>query len=176
MGNPAPAGARVVVLDATLASLPIAEADLGLPWNWRVGPAARAVTDDSYAALGFTPTGRGLVPFAPVHVDQPWRTARNPGDLTIRWSRRSRALVADAWEQVEVPLAEDLESYDVQILDGMTVKRTLTSSTTSVLYIAAQQTADWGAPLGPSQTLSLRIFQLSNRLGRGTPATVTLQF
>ncbi|MFN3576341.1 MAG: glycoside hydrolase TIM-barrel-like domain-containing protein, partial [Tabrizicola sp.] len=42
MGNPAPAGARVVVLDATLASLPIAEADLGLPWNWRVGPAARA--------------------------------------------------------------------------------------------------------------------------------------
>jgi len=58
------------------------------------------------------------VPFAPVHVAQPWRTARSPGDLTIRWTRRSRALVADAWEQVEVPLAEDLESYDVQILDG----------------------------------------------------------
>jgi hypothetical protein len=71
IGNPAPAGARVVVLDATLGSLPIAEADLGLPWNWRVGPAARAVTDDRYAALGFTPTGRGLVPFAPVHIEQP---------------------------------------------------------------------------------------------------------
>ncbi|WP_374422704.1 glycoside hydrolase TIM-barrel-like domain-containing protein [Paracoccus sp. (in: a-proteobacteria)] len=176
MGNPAPAGARVVVLDTTLASLPIAEADLGLPWNWRVGPAARSVTDDSYAALGFTPTGRGLVPFAPVHVEQPWRTARNPGDLTIRWTRRSRALVADAWEQVEVPLAEDLESYDVQILGGSAVKRTLTSATTSVLYTAAQQTVDWGAPLGPGQTLAIRIFQLSNRLGRGTPATVTLQF
>ncbi|WP_028031197.1 baseplate multidomain protein megatron, partial [Gemmobacter nectariphilus] len=118
MGNPAPAGTRVVVLDATLAYLPIAEADLGLPWNWRGGPAARTVSDASYAALGFTPTGRGLVPFAPVHVEQPWRTARSPGDLTIRWTRRSRALVADAWEQVEVPLAEELESYDVQILDG----------------------------------------------------------
>ncbi len=176
MGNPAPAGARVVVLDATLASLPIAEADLGLPWNWRVGPAARAVSDPSYAALGFTPTGRGLFPFAPVHVEQPWRTARSPGDLTIRWTRRSRALVADAWEQVEVPLAEDVEGYDVQILDGAAVKRTLASTTTSVLYTAAQQTADWGAPLGPGQTLALRIFQLSNRLGRGTPATVTLQF
>ena len=175
MGNPAPAGARVVVLDATLASLPIAEADLGLPWNWRVGPAARAVNDDSYIALGFTPTGRGLVPFAPVHVEQPWRTARNPGDLTIRWTRRSRALVADAWEQVEVPLAEDLESYDVQIFDGAAVKRNLTSSTTSVLYTAAQQSADWGAPIGPGQTLAIRIYQLSNRLGRGTPATVTLQ-
>jgi hypothetical protein len=176
MGNPAPAGARVVVLDTTLAPLPIAEADLGLPWNWRVGPAARAVSDDSYAALGFTPTGRGLVPFAPVHVEQPWRTARSPGDLTIRWTRRSRALVADAWEQVEVPLAEDLESYDVQILDGTTVKRTLSSGTTSVLYSAAQQTTDWGAPLGPGQTLAIRIFQLSNRLGRGTPVAVTLQF
>ncbi|NHB78512.1 hypothetical protein G8O29_17550, partial [Rhodobacter sp. M37P] len=56
------------------------------------------------------------------------------------------------------------------------IKRTLKSSTTSVLYTAAQQAADWGAPLGPGQTLALRIFQLSNRLGRGTPATVTLQF
>ena len=176
IGNPAPAGARVAVLDTTLAPLPIAEADLGLPWNWRVGPAARAVSDDSYAALGFTPTGRGLVPFAPVHVEQPWRTARSLDDLTISWTRRSRALVADAWEQVEVPLAEDLESYDVQILDGTTVKRTLSGSTASVLYTAAQQTADWGAPLGPGQTLALRIYQLSNRLGRGTPAVVTLQF
>jgi hypothetical protein len=84
--------------------------------------------------------------------------------------------LADAWEQVEVPIAEDIEGYDVQILDSAAVKRTLTSSTTSVLYTAAQQTADWGAPLGTSQTLAIRIFQLSNRLGRGTPASVTLQF
>jgi len=176
MGNPTPAGARVVVLDSALKRLPIAEADLGLPWNWRIGPAARAVSDASYTALAFTPFGRGLVPFAPVHVAQPWRMARMPGDLTLRWTRRSRALVADAWEQVEVPLAEDLESYDVQILDGIAVKRTLTSSTTSVLYTAAEQTADWGAPLAPGQTLAIRIFQLSNRLGRGDPVTVILQF
>ncbi|NJN35756.1 MAG: hypothetical protein HC794_00340 [Nitrospiraceae bacterium] len=176
MGNPTPAGARVVVLDSALASLPIAEADLGLPWNWRIGPAARSVSDASYTALAFTPAGRGLVPFAPVHVEQPWRTARSPGDLTIRWTRRSRALVADAWEQVEVPLAEDLESYDVQFLDGAAVKRTLSSGTTSVLYTAAQQSADWGAPLSPGQTLAIRISQLSNRLGRGDSATATLQF
>ena len=126
--------------------------------------------------MTFTPAGRGLVPFAPVHVVQPWRTARSPGNLTIRWTRRSRALVADAWEQIEVPLAEDFESYDVQILNVASIKRTLTSSTTSVLYTAAQQTADWGAPLAPGQTLAIRIYQLSNRLGRGDPAAVTLQF
>ncbi|MEH0072938.1 hypothetical protein V6L77_26300 [Pannonibacter sp. Pt2-lr] len=99
-----------MVLDASLAPLPIAEADLGLPWNWRIGPASRPVSDETYVAQSFTPTGRGLVPFAPVHVEQPWRAARNPGDLILRWTRRSRALVADAWEQVEVPLAEDLRA------------------------------------------------------------------
>ena len=64
----------------------------------------------------------------------------------------------------------------MQILDGAAVKRTLTSSTTSALYTAALQTADWGAPLGPGETLAIRIYQLSNRLGRGTPAIVTMQF
>ena len=176
MGDPAPAGARVVVLDAALASLPIAEADLGLPWNWRIGSASRPVSDETYLAQSFTPLGVGLRPFSVAHVEQPWRKPRTPGDLTIRWTRRSRALVADAWEQVEVPLAEDMESYDIQILDGAAVKRTLTSGTSSVLYTAAQQTADWGAPLGPGQVLAIRIYQLSNRLGRGTPAAVTLLF
>jgi len=56
------------------------------------------------------------------------------------------------------------------------VKRTLTSSMTSVFYTAAQQTADWGAPLGLGQTLAIRIFPLSIRLGRGTPATEILPF
>ena len=169
-------GARVVVLDTAMASLPISEADLGLPWNWRIGPAARPVNDETFVAQAFTPQGAGLRPFSVGHVEQPWRIARSPGDLTIRWTRRSRALVADAWEQVEVPLAEDMESYDVQILDEAAVKRTLTSTTTSVLYTAAQQITDWGAPLSPGQTLAIRIYQLSNRLGRGDPAAVTLQF
>src|SRR5690606_34374207 len=45
MGNPVPAGARVVMLDSLLAPLPIASADLGLPCNWRIGPASRPVSD-----------------------------------------------------------------------------------------------------------------------------------
>ena len=51
---------------------------------------------------------------------------------------------------------------------------TLSSSTTSVLYTAAQQTADWGALLAPGDTLDIRIFQLSALVGRGAPKTVTL--
>jgi hypothetical protein len=176
MGNPAPAGARVVVLDAAMASLPIAEADLGLPWNWRIGPASRSVSDETYVAASFTPEGAGLRPFSVAHVEQPWRRPRAPGDLTIRWTRRSRALAADSWGAVEVPLIEEVESYEVEILDGAAVQRTLTTNTTSAIYTAAEQTADWGAPLGPGDTLDIRIFQLSALIGRGAAKTVTLTF
>ena len=174
MGNPAPAGARVVLLEDSLASLPIAEADLGIPWNWRVGPASRPVSDETYVAQTFTPEGVGLRPFSVAHVEQPWRRPRSPGNLTIRWTRRSRALAADSWSGLEVPLAEELEAYEVEILDGTAVKRVLSVSTTSAAYTAAQQTADWRAPLGPGESLTIRIFQLSALVGRGAPKTVTL--
>jgi hypothetical protein len=176
VANPAPAGARVVVLDAALASLPIAEADLGLPWNWRIGPAGRPASDETYVAIPFTPEGAGLRPFSVAHVEQPWRRPRAPGDLTIRWARRSRALSADSWGAVEVPLIEEIEAYEVELLDGATVKRTLTATATSAVYTAAQQTADWGALLGPGDTLTIRIFQLSALIGRGAAKTVTLTF
>jgi len=176
MGNPAPAGARVVVLDDSLASLLIAEADLDIPWNWRIGPASRPVSDDAYVARSFTPAGVGLRPFSVAHVEQPWRRPHSPGDLILRWTRRSRALAADSWGALEIPLGEELEAYQVDILDGATVKRVLSTDTTSVTYTATDQTADWGAPLGPGDTLTIRIFQLSALVGRGSPKTVTLSF
>ena len=176
VGNPAPAGARVVVLDSTLASLPIAEADLGIPWNWRIGPASRPVSDETYVAQAFTPEGVGLRPFSVAHVEQPWRRPRTPGDLTIRWTRRSRSLAADNWGALEVPLAEELEAYEVEILDGAAVKRVLSTDTTSAVYTATQQTADWGALLAPGDTLDIRICQLSALVGRGAPKTVSLTF
>jgi hypothetical protein len=176
MGNPTPAGARLVVLDDSLASLPIAEADLAIPWTWRIGPASRPVSDETYVAQSFTPGGVGLRPFSVVHVEQPWRGPRIPGDLTIRWTRRSRALAADSWGALEVPLAEELEGYEIEILDGATVKRVLSTGTTSVTYTAAQQSTDWGALLGSGETLTVRIFQLSVLVGRGAPKTVTLTF
>jgi protein involved in polysaccharide export with SLBB domain len=70
-----------------------------------------------------------------------------------------------------VPIGEELEAYEVEILDGTTVKHVLRVNATT-----AQQTADWGAPLGPGDTLDIRIFQLSALVGRGAPKAVTLSF
>ena len=50
----------------------------------------------------------------------------------------------------------------------------MTVATTSAVYTAAQQTTEWGAPLGPGDTLDIRIYQLSALVGRGAPETVTL--
>jgi len=96
--------------------------------------------------------------------------------LTIRWTRRSRSLAADNWGAGDVPLAEDSEAYEVEIFDGATRKRTLEVATPSALYTAAQQATDWGVPLGPGQTLSIRIYQLSALIGRGAGQSVTLTF
>ena len=75
-----------------------------------------------------------------------------------------------------MPLGEELEAYEIEILDGATVKRVLSTSTTSALYTTAQQTADWGAPLAPGESLTVRIYQLSALVGQGSPKTVTLTF
>lgn len=73
-----------------------------------------------------------------------------------------------------MPLTEELEAYEVEILDGAALKRVLTATATSAVYTGAQQTADLGAPLGPGDTLDIRIFQLSALVGRGAQKTVTL--
>lgn len=171
-----PTGALVVVLDELLADLPVAEADLGLPWNWRIGPANRPVSDDSYMAQTFTPAAVGLRPFSPVHVEQPWRRARVPGDLTIRWIRRDRSLAADNWNAVEIPMTETSEAWQVDILDGATVLRSLTAATPSAVYTSAQQTADWGAPLGPGSSLDIRVAQIGQAFGAGAAPVTTLWF
>jgi len=170
------AGARVVVLGGTLANLPINQADVGIPYNWRVGPASLPMDDESYRAVTFTPQARGLQPFSPCHVRQPYLQGRTTGDLTIEWIRRSRDLGGDSWAAAEVPLAEETEAYEVDIMDGASILRTLSTTTQNVVYTEAQQVTDFGAALGPGDTLDIRVAQISTVYGRGAVHSETLQF
>lgn len=63
-----------------------------------------------------------------------------------------------------MPLGEEIEAYEVDILDGGAVVRTLSAPEPGVVYSEAQQVADWGAP---QPSYSVRIFQLSATHGRG---------
>jgi len=110
--------------------------------------------------------GLGLKPLSPVHV----RAVRADGDVTISWVRRTRT-GGDSWEAPEVGLGEDAESYEVDILDGEAVVRTLASTSPAVTYTAAQQTVDFGSP---QPSYDVRIHQMSASYGRGTPRSAVV--
>ena len=171
-----PAGARVVVLDEAMVELPISVEDVGVPFPGRVGPGTQAVSSSDYRQAQFPPRAVGVEPFAGIHAVQPHRRGRTVGNLTIEWIRRSRDLSADIWGAGEVTIGEESESYEIDILDGAAVKRTLSATTTSVVYTSAQQAADWGAALGPGASLDIVVYQIAPVAGRGFPYRETLFF
>jgi hypothetical protein len=91
-------------------------------------------------------------------------------DWAITWIRRGR--LSPEWRNyVDVPVGETTEAYEIDIYNGASVVRTLTSSTPSVTYTAAQQTADFGTS---QATLVVKIYQMSETVGRGYPLEATL--
>ncbi|HEX5998061.1 MAG TPA: glycoside hydrolase/phage tail family protein [Hyphomicrobiaceae bacterium] len=165
MRAPLPAGARFVLLGSTLARIDLTEDEIGLAYNWRAGPASRDLGASNYVQITHAFAGTGLEPLAPVHL----RAIRSSiGDLSLTWIRRTR-IGGDSWEAIEVPLGEAEERYEIDILDGAAVKRTLAVSTPAATYTAAEQTADFGAP---QPSLSLRLYQMSATRGRGWDQTV----
>lgn len=158
----------MVILDAALKPVSIAEADVGMPWNWRIGPARVAAGDPVNAALAFTPDGLGLRPFSPVHLRGAWQ----PDDsVLLTWIRRTRAAAGDSWVLAEVPLGEEREEYELEVLDGGALVRTVTGlASPAFTYTSAMATADFG---GPVTSLRFRVFQIGV-LGRGAPAEAVL--
>lgn len=115
----------------------------------------------------FTNSGAGLRPFSPVHVGGERDGSNN---LTITWFRRTR-LSAPGLGRGLTPLGETAELYQVEILSGMTVVRTLDSTTTNVEYTAAQQTSDGLTPGDPVSVVVYQVTELDDT-SVGTAATV----
>ena len=159
-------GARFVLLDQAVTPVDLTQDQIGLPLNWRFGPANRDLGDPDYRTEVHAFTGLGLRPLSPVHI----RGQRNGPDLVMSWVRRTRQ-GGDSWIAAEVPLAEDSERYQIDILAGAAVKRTLASASPSITYTAADQTTDFGSP---QAAVSVRVYQISAFAGRGTGRTATL--
>ena len=159
-------GAAAARLDGAPAPLATALGEIGRGWTYRVGPADRDHADPGYVTLTATVPTSALLPLAPVHA----RARRGGAGIAISWIRRTR-LDGDSWDLAEVPLAEESEAYAVDILAGDTPVRTLASTQPSVLYAAADESADFGAP---QASLALRVAQVSRTVGRGRDLAVTL--
>lgn len=125
-------------------------------------------TLDEASDVPFTYRGVNLECLSPVYA----RGARDgSSNLSITFTRRSR-LSSSWWATgVAAPLGETAEAYEIDVMSGATVKRTITSATPSATYSAANQAADFGSA---QASITLRIYQLSAVVGRGYPLEVTL--
>ncbi|MBX9924849.1 MAG: glycoside hydrolase/phage tail family protein, partial [Hyphomicrobiaceae bacterium] len=161
-----PAGSPAVVLDGAITRLDLSPSEARLPLNWRYGPAARGIGDASYITAPHQFKALGLRPLSPVQV---CGSRNEAGDLLVTWIRQTRS-GGDSWDGVEVPMSEDSEAYEVDILDGSAIKRTITATSPSMTYFAAQQAVDFGSAR-PSVTI--RVAQVSTVFGRGAAVIAT---
>jgi hypothetical protein len=160
-----PPGERFVLLDAAVVQPALSLAQAGLEQSWQVGPAdgdlVRAQTQ-----LTLRSSLLGLRPLSPVRL----RASRQGADVLFSWIRRSR-IGGDSWEVSEIPLAEEREAYRIDVLQGASLRRSVTAGESQWLYRAAEIAAD----LGPgASTFTLRVAQLSTSFGPGAALQETL--
>jgi hypothetical protein len=173
MRSPVAPGARVVLLDSALQQLDLSQAEYALPFNYLYGPQGKPLSDPAYQRVALQFKGVGLRPLSPVQLNAAYSDA---GDLLLSWLRRDRDPASDSWDQVEIPMSESSESYDVEILDASSsVIRTFSSvSSFSLTYTAAQIVSDF--PSGLSSPFRFTVYQLSSVFGRGMGKTAAIAF
>ncbi len=154
MRSPHPIGARIVKLDARLARLSFGAHEWGDDLAFAAPPAGAAFNDARTAWTEAALPHAATRPWAPAHL----RAKRASGDVQISWVRRAYKH-GDQWGAGDPPLGFGAEAYRLDILDGATLKRSVTVSSPVYVYSAADQTADFGSPPG---SLTLRVAQLGD--------------
>jgi len=154
----------------TVNSLLLDTADVGSLRSYKGVGFDQIVEDADLEPL--TSTGADLKPYAPSHLAAALDGSNN---IDFSWVRRTRVGGALQDGTGTVPLAEDSESYEVDVKDGPsgTVLRTLTSSSPTVQYANADITTDFGSV---PATITFEVFQMSAQVGRGfgREETITL--
>lgn len=165
--SPLTIGAPVVLLNEAVAQIAARPAERLAARFYRWGPQALDIADPAWQQTTFATKAVGRMPWSPVQI----AGARNSsGDLTITWVRRTR--FGGVWaDGVDVPLNEESERYEVDVMDGANVVRTFPTTTPSANYSAAQQIADFGSAQG---TISVRVYQISASVGRGWPGAAII--
>ncbi|WP_296168740.1 glycoside hydrolase/phage tail family protein [uncultured Brevundimonas sp.] len=159
-------GASVVLLNGAVAQLDVALAERSISRAYTWGPPSLPMTDAAWRSASYTARAMGLTPWAPTLL----AGVRSAGDLVMSWVRRTR--FGGVWtDGTDVPLNEETEAYQVDVMSGATVVRTLAVTTPTATYTAAQQTTDFGAP---QASIAVRIYQMSATVGRGRAALATL--
>ncbi|MFG7180663.1 phage tail protein [Burkholderia pseudomallei] len=171
------AGDRFVFLDATkLISEPLFISDLGNTMYFEYQLLNIFYTISNPIVTQKVTNGR-VKPLSPALFKAGHGSAASLSDISISWIRRAR--VSAQWlDGTDVPLDESSESYQLQILNGSTVVRTVivtgpftAPAVPAYTYTAAQITAD-GFTTG--NTISFSVAQNSDQGVLGYAATTSL--
>ncbi|MBA5776373.1 glycoside hydrolase/phage tail family protein [Stappia sp. F7233] len=163
------AGARFVLLNDAVTPLPLAGDRIGLDLTYRFLAEGRALDDPSAVVASHAASGRGLSPLSPVH---PRGRRLADGSVRFSWVRRTRR-DGDGWIGLDVPLGEEAEAYELDLLaeDG-TVAATLASDAPQAVLSVAEELAAFG---GVQDVFRLRLAQLSRAVGRGQVAEAEIR-
>ena len=144
-----------------------ATAAIGASYLYRV----RNSSGQLGAATAYTTGSLALAPFA---AQGPYSGRNASDDCILAWSRGDRYefAAADLPDGGDVEMSELSESYSVDVIHPSSgaVVRTLTASTPTVTYTAAQRATD-SYPAGP---ITFDIYQVSGVTGRGTVKRVSV--
>lgn len=144
----------------------MAVGSIGVPATYRGVTLGSSI--DSAPDVPFTYQGVNLECLSPVYARG---TRDGSSNFSGTFTRRSR-LSSSWWANgVEAPLGETTHAYEIDVMSGATVKRTISVASPAWSYSAADQTADFGST---QASITFRIHQLSSVVGRGYPLEVTL--
>jgi hypothetical protein len=150
---------------------PIGLPSTGLNAEFELAAVGSGTDVTQYSPETYINSGDTLLPLAPWNV----RASRSTTNSVFTWSRRSR-LAHELVDSVSsVPLNEESELYEVDILDLTTgaVVRTVTGLTSATYtYSDANATTD-GYTTPPTQ-VRLKVYQISGVVGRGRTRDLTV--
>lgn len=155
-------GEAVIVFDARVGARAMGVSEIGDTDYYKAVTVGR--DPDAAFTTSLTYSAAPHRPYAPVHGVLTRNTGTN--DWSITATRRTRLGGANIDGQ-DVPLGESSEAWEADIMDGATVKRTITGTSLPLVYTSAAQVSDWGSN---QTTLSVSLYQKSPSLGlRGFP-------
>jgi len=169
VGNHQPGAKFVLVSIGNVKFLERGNTTLGVEEFYK-GPATQGELGQ-YAAQGITLQGRSARPFAPCAVTMDVDPATN--DYTFNWTRRTKSFFR-LFGPAGTPFTPDEspEGYIIEVLvspgfDAAVERTVILGATTTWTYTAAMQTADGRTP--GTSACTVKIYQRSNAVGRGTP-------
>ncbi len=154
---------KVILLNSdTISKRRVSLSSLNMTKYFRAVSSGELLEDAKSIPQKFT--GRDLKPYAPV-ISSITRTATT---IEIHWHRRSR--ISSSGLSASPPLAERDERYELEFIYGGKQASVFVSAAQIFTYTLDQFNEQFGETLVQIPAIDLRIYQLSEAVGRGIAA------